>query len=163
MTTKILCFYLQNRLIQTNQTGGQWYSDTSPFSIPWAGKCTPTSSFENSALLDKVCLWCRLIKKLSYAMNLNDLVLFWYLPDDASHSPPTKKLLKPPKTFNIFYIKLNKSRKFFIGQSFALCKGVPTGGQIRLDVLENSVSSWLCPMFIVRCAVSSTLLTFWLG
>jgi hypothetical protein len=29
------CFYLQNRLIQTSQTGGQWYSDTSPFSIPW--------------------------------------------------------------------------------------------------------------------------------
>ena len=30
----IFCFYLQNRLIQTSQTGGQWYSDTSPFSIP---------------------------------------------------------------------------------------------------------------------------------
>ncbi len=29
------CFYLQNRLLQTNQTGGQRYSDTSPFSIPW--------------------------------------------------------------------------------------------------------------------------------
>jgi hypothetical protein len=28
------CFYLQNRLIRTNQTGGQWYNDTSPFSIP---------------------------------------------------------------------------------------------------------------------------------
>jgi hypothetical protein len=28
------CFYLQNRLIQTSQTGGQWYSDASPFSIP---------------------------------------------------------------------------------------------------------------------------------
>jgi hypothetical protein len=27
-------FYLQNRLIQTSQTGGQRYSDTSPFSIP---------------------------------------------------------------------------------------------------------------------------------
>ncbi len=27
---------MQNRLIQTSQTGGQWYSDTSPFSIPWA-------------------------------------------------------------------------------------------------------------------------------
>jgi hypothetical protein len=26
---------LQNRLIQTSQTGGQLYSDTSPFSIPW--------------------------------------------------------------------------------------------------------------------------------
>ncbi len=29
------CFYLQNRLIQTSKTGGQQYSDTSPFSIPW--------------------------------------------------------------------------------------------------------------------------------
>jgi hypothetical protein len=27
-------FHLQNRLIQTGQTGGQQYSDTSPFSIP---------------------------------------------------------------------------------------------------------------------------------
>ncbi len=30
------CFYFQNRLIQTSQTGGQQYSDTSPFSIPWS-------------------------------------------------------------------------------------------------------------------------------
>jgi hypothetical protein len=29
------CFYLQNRLIQTSQTGGHWYSDNSTFSIPW--------------------------------------------------------------------------------------------------------------------------------
>ncbi len=36
MTTDDFCFYLQNRLIQTSQTGGQWYSDTSPFSIPWS-------------------------------------------------------------------------------------------------------------------------------
>jgi hypothetical protein len=35
MTTEIFCFYLQNGLIQTSQTGGQWYSDSSPFSIPW--------------------------------------------------------------------------------------------------------------------------------
>ncbi len=34
ITTDNFCFYLQNRLIQTNQTGGQQYSDTSPFSIP---------------------------------------------------------------------------------------------------------------------------------
>ena len=38
MTTDNYCFYLQNRLTQTSQTGGQWYSDTSPFSIPWV--CT---------------------------------------------------------------------------------------------------------------------------
>jgi hypothetical protein len=35
MTTDNICFYLQNRLIQRSQTGGQLYSDTSPFSIPW--------------------------------------------------------------------------------------------------------------------------------
>jgi hypothetical protein len=35
MTTDNVCLYLQNRPIQTSQTGGQWYSDTSPFSIPW--------------------------------------------------------------------------------------------------------------------------------
>jgi hypothetical protein len=35
MTTDNFCFYLQNRLIQTSQTGGQQYSDPSPFSIPW--------------------------------------------------------------------------------------------------------------------------------
>jgi len=36
MITDNFCFYLQNRLIQTSQRGcRQWYSDTSPFSIPW--------------------------------------------------------------------------------------------------------------------------------
>jgi hypothetical protein len=37
MTTDNFHFYLQNRLIQTSQTVGQRYSDTSPFSIPWFG------------------------------------------------------------------------------------------------------------------------------
>jgi hypothetical protein len=35
MTTDNFCFYFQDRLIQTSQTRAQWYSDTSPFSIPW--------------------------------------------------------------------------------------------------------------------------------
>ena len=34
MTNDNFCFYLQNRLIQTNQTGGQWYNDTSPLVFP---------------------------------------------------------------------------------------------------------------------------------
>ena len=34
ISTDNFCFYLQNRLIQTGQTGGQLYSDTSPFSVP---------------------------------------------------------------------------------------------------------------------------------
>jgi len=33
MTTDNFCFYLQNRLIQINKTGGQRYSDTFPFII----------------------------------------------------------------------------------------------------------------------------------
>ncbi len=34
MITDNFCFYFQNRLFQTSQTGGQWYTETSPFSIP---------------------------------------------------------------------------------------------------------------------------------
>jgi hypothetical protein len=34
MTTDNFYFYLQNRLIQTSRTGGQWYSDTSPIVFP---------------------------------------------------------------------------------------------------------------------------------
>jgi hypothetical protein len=41
MTTANFGFYLQNRLIQTSQTGGQRYNYTSPFSIPW-----PNHSYE---------------------------------------------------------------------------------------------------------------------
>jgi hypothetical protein len=37
VTATNFCYYLQNRLIQMIQTGGQQYSDTSPFSIPWYG------------------------------------------------------------------------------------------------------------------------------
>ncbi len=38
MTIDNFCFYLQNWLIQTSQTGGHQYSDTSPFSIPGSNK-----------------------------------------------------------------------------------------------------------------------------
>jgi hypothetical protein len=34
MTTEIFCFYLQNRLIQTSQTGGLQYNDTPPLVFP---------------------------------------------------------------------------------------------------------------------------------
>ncbi len=37
MTTDNIYFYLQNRLVQTSQTGGQWYSYTFPYSIPCLG------------------------------------------------------------------------------------------------------------------------------
>jgi hypothetical protein len=36
MTADNSGFNFENRLIQASQTGGQWYSDTSPLSIPWS-------------------------------------------------------------------------------------------------------------------------------
>ncbi len=48
MITDNFCFYLQNRLIQTSQTGGQRYCDTSPFSIPWWRVQNPTLTSRES-------------------------------------------------------------------------------------------------------------------
>jgi hypothetical protein len=38
------CFYLQNRLILTSQTGGQWYSNTFPLEFP-------ADTFKSSSML----------------------------------------------------------------------------------------------------------------
>jgi hypothetical protein len=54
MRTDNFCFfYFQNRLIQISQTGDQWYSDTSPFSVPcWIVKlrCKWMSEARNYSL-----------------------------------------------------------------------------------------------------------------
>jgi hypothetical protein len=54
MTTDNFCFYLQNRPIQTSQTGGQWYTDTFPCIRPRAmnvqasiDRVSPTTTIEN--------------------------------------------------------------------------------------------------------------------
>ncbi len=41
MTTDNFCFYLQNRLIQTSQTGGHQYSDTSLLVFSDSGDSLP--------------------------------------------------------------------------------------------------------------------------
>ncbi len=53
--TDNLCFYLQNRLIQTSQTGGQQYSDTSPLvlPVPWQA-IQPSITYTQSAGLYNV-------------------------------------------------------------------------------------------------------------
>jgi len=62
MKTDKFCFYLKNRLIQASQTGGQRYSDTSPFIIPWLKliwgyytpplkSCVPLKSIQNSEIV----------------------------------------------------------------------------------------------------------------
>jgi hypothetical protein len=55
MTTDNFCFYLQNRLIQTSQTGGQWYSDTSPFSISCSGLFIRSISAKKFYKIDPSC------------------------------------------------------------------------------------------------------------
>ncbi len=63
MTTGSVCFYLQNRLIQTSQTGGQLYSDTSPFSIPWNNLLETLAAWglQYKTLYSRNC--CRIIIK----------------------------------------------------------------------------------------------------
>jgi hypothetical protein len=56
MTTDKFCFYLKNRLIQTSKTGGEWYSDTSPFSNPWFNPCAIIQCMQ-SLLYDDLYGW----------------------------------------------------------------------------------------------------------
>ncbi len=54
---QFFCFYLQNRLIQTSQTGDWWYSDTSPFSIPWLNPWNFFNAFPGGACLVSLCAY----------------------------------------------------------------------------------------------------------
>ncbi len=81
MTTDNFHFYLQNRLIQTGQTGGQLYSDTSPFSVP----CINITSYLNEEV-DRnepsplVCIpcWNRVnLKFLAYfSLGIQKAIIF---------------------------------------------------------------------------------------
>jgi hypothetical protein len=54
MITDIFCFYLQNRLIQNSHTGGQWYSDTSPFSIPCSKQAKQSADVFSKTTIHKL-------------------------------------------------------------------------------------------------------------
>jgi hypothetical protein len=62
MTTDNFYFYLQNRLFQTSQTGGQRYSDTSPFSIPCFDELDPYEKLEVFKFFMKYCTGACIIK-----------------------------------------------------------------------------------------------------
>ncbi len=80
MTTDNFCFYLQNRLIQTSQTGGQWYSDTSPFSIPWLYHALHASCHAVYSICNSL-FWYphKLHAKNVYQINQ------WLIPQDFTH------------------------------------------------------------------------------
>jgi hypothetical protein len=76
MTTDNFCFYLQNRLIHTSQTGGERYSDTFPFSIPWLWA---QASYLDSLLKGLASLTCFVFFVLlvgTLAQNYGDLQCF---------------------------------------------------------------------------------------
>jgi hypothetical protein len=54
MTTDNFPFYLQNRLIQTNQTGGQWYSDTPPLVFPSTGDLHAPTNLDQEITINHV-------------------------------------------------------------------------------------------------------------
>jgi hypothetical protein len=85
MTTDNFCFYLQNRLIQTVQTGGQLYNDTSPFSVPWlatqkrfitSGFSIFENGFEEILLLNlaEKILWVNETFQRSFNFFLSNLI-----------------------------------------------------------------------------------------
>jgi hypothetical protein len=55
MTTDNFCFYFQNRLIETSQTGGQWYSDTFPLVFPGIALRIPFEPICFSNAFERVC------------------------------------------------------------------------------------------------------------
>ncbi len=67
MTTDNFCFYLQNRLIQTNQTGGQWYSDTTITNA--------TRNYYKQASLE-ACTHCEILQAVATATYFSTLVFY---------------------------------------------------------------------------------------
>jgi len=89
MTTDNICFYMQNRLIQTSQTGGEWYSDASPFSIPWlehgqtyADRTTLARvfNFRKARMLNSVAIQLNVELKTRHKQLLGSLSLDIVLP-----------------------------------------------------------------------------------
>jgi hypothetical protein len=86
MTTDNFCFYFQNRLIQTNQTGGQWYSDTSQFSIPCIYVCVGVCVFAYILLYHTYnCFKCSTIPYVGKCICTHSYMymhvceyIFWY-------------------------------------------------------------------------------------
>jgi hypothetical protein len=70
MTTNNFCFYLQNRLIQTSQTGGQQYSDT-PISIPWYTVSSSSSPYS--------CLLTSTVTLSIMGLLVTQHCVFWLL------------------------------------------------------------------------------------
>jgi hypothetical protein len=69
MTTDNICFYLQNRLIQTSKTGGQQYSNTFPFSIPWLSSLAYAFHINGTMHFKK----CKQLLEHQHLLSLRDM------------------------------------------------------------------------------------------
>jgi hypothetical protein len=80
MTTDNFCFYLQNRLIKTSQTGGQWHRDTSPLSIP----CSIQGSWaEHSTTVHNQVFLSPLVSDRIWTLNLRIMSQMFYHNEQA--------------------------------------------------------------------------------
>jgi hypothetical protein len=86
MTPNNFCFYMQNRPIQTSQIGGQWYSDTSPFSIPCLEARKAAVAMPKSAHLKTAESNAKLIKVRQHAKVEKEGAKTFRLPDISSNN-----------------------------------------------------------------------------
>jgi hypothetical protein len=108
MTTKIICFYLQNMLIQTSQTGGQWYSDTPPFSIPCFHPLKIISFIAGTLTVSTWSCWTswsQCYKTFTFSLSL-------------SNGPNKLKCFVPDKTFQPELKFVSKVRACLSGASY---------------------------------------------
>jgi hypothetical protein len=91
MTTDNFCFYFQNRLIQSSQAGGQWYSDNSPFSIlcsrvelTYSGNPTYYNLVEITTVKCLMIQALSIIEKVTFIIKLFSLKLMSKEPKPAN-------------------------------------------------------------------------------
>jgi hypothetical protein len=104
---------LQNSLIQTSQAGGQWYSDTSPFSIPWFRHILDIFNYQIF-----FCLWEAAGNRTTFYPHF---YVSWH---HIFHFVPQNSTLKVSKLKVPLKIKVRKS-KAAVSKTFCVVVGVP--------------------------------------
>jgi hypothetical protein len=144
MTTGNFCFYLQNRLIQPSQTGGQRYSDTSPFSIP-------CKNISKNDVVHSIYLSLYLYIYLSIYLSINaprHLCVYPHISMPVCHSVHLPKCLCP-FMYNFF--------------SASACMSHSPSIQLQIDMsyhLPNCLSVHLYNVCVTICFFCSYFLFY---
>ncbi len=148
MTTDNFCFHLQNRLIQTCQTGGQWYSDTSPFSIPCIGQVS-----ERVQALH-LLLWSFVLnEEIHFHCQIFQLFNFFSVPVPNWFKPLEWKGINHKQSTRWWHLSRLKASVFFSLQIFLVVMKhsnlylglvLPSGGwQSLIKFWHGQLRQWL--------------------